>query len=156
MYEWSEDEKKIEFSHNPFSMPNYDHEAFLKLDASDRATIEKITAFQYDIVCNGVELSSGAIRNHKPDVMIKAFELAGYGREVVEEKFGGMLSAFRYGAPARRLGAGIDRIVMLLAGVDNIREVIVFLFNQQAQDLMMNAPGEATAKQLERVAHPRC
>ncbi|MEZ5956966.1 MAG: aspartate--tRNA ligase [Hyphomonadaceae bacterium] len=152
MYEWSEEEKKIDFSHNPFSMPNFDHEAFLKLDVNDRATIEKITAFQYDIVCNGVELSSGAIRNHKPEIMIKAFEIAGYGREVVEEKFGGMLNAFRYGAPPHGGSApGVDRIVMLLAGVDNIREVIVFPFNQQAQDLMMNAPGEVTPKQLKEL-----
>src|SRR5689334_12229037 len=152
MYEWSEEEKKIDFSHNPFSMPNYDHEKFLKLDPNDRETIEKITAFQYDIVCNGVELSSGAIRNHKPDIMIKAFEIAGYGREVVEEKFGDMLNAFRYGAPPHGGSApGVDRIVMLLAGVDNIREVIVFPFNQQAQDLMMNAPGEVTPKQLKEL-----
>ena len=152
MYEWSEEEKKIDFSHNPFSMPNFDHEAFLKLDVNDRATIEKITAFQYDIVCNGVELSSGAIRNHKPEIMIKAFEIAGYGREVVEEKFGGMLNAFRFGAPPHGGSApGVDRIVMLLAGVDNIREVIVFPFNQQAQDLMMNAPGEVTPKQLKEL-----
>ncbi|MGD9981087.1 MAG: aspartate--tRNA ligase [Hyphomonadaceae bacterium] len=152
MYEWSEEEKKIDFSHNPFSMPNYDHGAFLKLDPSDRATIEKITAFQYDIVCNGVELSSGAIRNHKTEIMIKAFEIAGYGRDVVEEKFGGMLNAFRYGAPPHGGSApGVDRIVMLLAGVDNIREVIVFPFNQQAQDLMMNAPGEVTPKQLKEL-----
>ncbi|ANP44748.1 aspartate--tRNA ligase [Candidatus Viadribacter manganicus] len=152
MYEWSEEEKKIDFSHNPFSMPNFDHEAFLKLDVNDRATIEKITAFQYDIVCNGVELSSGAIRNHKPEIMIKAFEIAGYGKEVVEEKFGGMLNAFRYGAPPHGGSApGVDRIVMLLAGVDNIREVIVFPFNQQAQDLMMNAPGEVTPKQLKEL-----
>jgi aspartyl-tRNA synthetase len=152
MYEWSEEEKKIDFSHNPFSMPNYDHAAFLQLDPDDRTTIEKITAFQYDIVCNGVELSSGAIRNHKPEIMIKAFEIAGYGREVVEEKFGGMLNAFRFGAPPHGGSApGVDRIVMLLAGVDNIREVIVFPFNQQAQDLMMNAPGEVTAKQLKEL-----
>jgi len=152
MYEWSEEEKKIDFSHNPFSMPNFDHEKFLKLDLSDRATIEKITAFQYDIVCNGVELSSGAIRNHKPEIMIKAFELAGYPQSVVEEKFGGMLNAFRYGAPPHGGSApGVDRIVMLLAGVDNIREVIVFPFNQQAQDLMMNAPGEVTPKQLKEL-----
>ena len=153
MYEWSEEEKKIDFSHNPFSMPNFDHDAFLKLDGADRDTIEKITAFQYDIVCNGVELSSGAIRNHKPEIMLKAFEIAGYGKEVVEEKFGGMLNAFRYGAPPHGGSApGIDRIVMLLAGVDNIREVIVFPFNQQAQDLMMNAPSEVTAKQLRELS----
>jgi aspartyl-tRNA synthetase len=159
MYEWSEEEKKIDFSHNPFSMPNFDHEKFLKLDPNDRETIEAITAFQYDIACNGVELSSGAIRNHKPDIMIKAFEIAGYGREMVEEKFGGMLNAFRYGAPPHGGSAqGVDRIVMLLAGVDNIREVIVFPFNQQAQDLMMNAPSEVSAKQLRelhiRLAEP--
>ncbi|HRE43448.1 MAG TPA: aspartate--tRNA ligase [Terricaulis sp.] len=152
MYEWSEEEKKIDFSHNPFSMPNFDHEAFLKLDPADRETIEAITAFQYDIVCNGVELSSGAIRNHKPEIMIKAFDLAGYPESVVEEKFGGMLNAFRFGAPPHGGSApGVDRIVMLLAGVDNIREVIVFPFNQQAQDLMMNAPGEVTPKQLKEL-----
>ncbi|MGE0530328.1 MAG: aspartate--tRNA ligase [Hyphomonadaceae bacterium] len=152
MYEWSEEEKKIDFSHNPFSMPNFDHEAFLKLDPNDRETIEKITAFQYDIVCNGVELSSGAIRNHKPEIMIKAFELAGYPKSVVEEKFGGMLNAFRFGAPPHGGSApGVDRIVMLLAGVDNIREVIVFPFNQQAQDLMMQAPSEVTPKQLKEL-----
>jgi aspartyl-tRNA synthetase len=152
MYEWSEEEKKIDFSHNPFSMPNFDHEAFLKLDPADRETIEAITAFQYDIVCNGVELSSGAIRNHKPDIMIKAFEIAGYGREVVEEKFGGMLNAFRFGAPPHGGSApGVDRIVMLLAGVENLREVIAFPLNQQAQDLMMNAPGEVTPKQLREL-----
>jgi aspartyl-tRNA synthetase len=152
MYEWSEEEKKIDFSHNPFSMPNFDHEQFLALDKNDRETIENITAFQYDIVCNGVELSSGAIRNHKPEIMLKAFEIAGYGAEVVEEKFGGMLNAFRYGAPPHGGSApGIDRIVMLLAGVDTIRDVIVFPLNQQAQDLMMNAPGEVTPRQLREL-----
>ena len=153
MYEWNEEEKKIDFSHNPFSMPNFDHDDFLKLDPSDRETIEGITAFQYDIVCNGVELSSGAIRNHKPDIMIKAFELAGYGREVVEEKFGGMLNAFRYGAPPHGGSApGVDRIVMLLAGATNIREVIAFPLNQQAQDLMMGAPSEVTTRQLRELS----
>jgi aspartyl-tRNA synthetase len=153
MYEWNEDEKKIDFSHNPFSMPNFDHDAFLKLDASDRDTIEGITAFQYDIVCNGVELSSGAIRNHKPDIMIKAFELAGYGQDVVEAKFGGMLNAFRYGAPPHGGSApGVDRIVMLLAGATNIREVIAFPLNQQAQDLMMGAPSEVSQKQLRELS----
>jgi aspartyl-tRNA synthetase len=152
MYEWNEDEKKIDFSHNPFSMPNFDHDTFLKLDPHNREIIEGITAFQYDIVCNGVELSSGAIRNHKPDIMIKAFEIAGYGREVVEEKFGGMLNAFRYGAPPHGGSApGVDRIVMLLAGVTNLREVIAFPLNQQAQDLMMGAPGEVTPKQLREL-----
>jgi aspartyl-tRNA synthetase len=152
MYEWNDDEKKIDFSHNPFSMPNYDHAAFLKLDATDKDEILNMTAFQYDIVCNGIELSSGAIRNHKPDVMIKAFEIAGYGRDVVEAKFGGMLNAFRYGAPPHGGSApGVDRIVMLLAGAENIREVIAFPLNQQAQDLMMQAPNEATDKQLKEL-----
>jgi aspartyl-tRNA synthetase len=159
MYEWNEDEKKIDFSHNPFSMPNFDHGKFLALDKNDKDTILGITAFQYDIVCNGVELSSGAIRNHKPDIMLKAFEIAGYGADVVEAKFGGMLNAFRYGAPPHGGSApGVDRIVMLLAGVENLREVIAFPLNQQAQDLMMQAPNEVTEKQLKelhiRVAMP--
>jgi aspartyl-tRNA synthetase len=152
MYEWNEDEKKIDFSHNPFSMPNYDHDAFVKLDKGDKNKILGITAFQYDIVCNGVELSSGAIRNHKPEIMLKAFEIAGYGADVVEAKFGGMLNAFRYGAPPHGGSApGIDRIVMLLAGVQNLREVICFPLNQQAQDLMMQAPNEVTERQLKEL-----
>jgi aspartyl-tRNA synthetase len=159
MYEWNEDEKRIDFSHNPFSMPNFDHGKFLALDKADKETILGLTAFQYDIVCNGVELSSGAIRNHKPDIMLKAFEIAGYGADVVEAKFGGMLNAFRYGAPPHGGSApGVDRIVMLLAGVENLREVIAFPLNQQAQDLMMQAPNEVTEKQLKelhiRVALP--
>ncbi len=153
MYEWDEDNKKIDFSHNPFSMPNFDTDEFLKLEAdADKDTLLGITAFQYDIVCNGIELSSGAIRNHKPDVMLKAFEIAGYGAEVVEEKFGGMLNAFRYGAPPHGGSApGVDRIVMLLAGVENLREVIAFPLNQQAQDLLMGAPGEVDPKQLKEL-----
>jgi aspartyl-tRNA synthetase len=152
MYEWNEEEKKIDFSHNPFSMPNFDHIAFLKLSQEDAETILGITAFQYDIVCNGVELSSGAIRNHKPEIMLKAFEIAGYGPDVVEEKFGGMLNAFRYGAPPHGGSApGIDRIVMLLAGTDTIRDVILFPLNQQAQDLMMQAPNTVTMKQLREL-----
>ena len=152
MYEWNEDEKKIDFSHNPFSMPQFDREKFLALDLADRATIEGIKAYQYDIVCNGIELSSGAIRNHDPDVMLKAFEIAGYAREETEEKFAGMLNAFRYGAPPHGGTApGIDRIVMLIAGVENLREVTMFPMNQQAQDLMMNAPGEASLKQLREL-----
>jgi aspartyl-tRNA synthetase len=159
MYEWNEEEKKIDFSHNPFSMPNFDHAKFLALDKADAETILGITAFQYDIVCNGVELSSGAIRNHKPDIMLKAFEIAGYGADVVEAKFGGMLNAFRYGAPPHGGSApGVDRIVMLLAGVENLREVIAFPLNQQAEDLMMQAPNEVTEKQLKelhiRIAPP--
>jgi aspartyl-tRNA synthetase len=152
MYEWNGDEKKIDFSHNPFSMPNFDHGKFLALDKADKETILGITAFQYDIVCNGVELSSGAIRNHKPDIMLKAFEIAGYGADVVEAKFGGMLNAFRYGAPPHGGSApGVDRIVMLLAGVENLREVIAFPLNQQAQDLMMQAPNEVTEMQLKEL-----
>ncbi|MCC6919197.1 MAG: aspartate--tRNA ligase [Alphaproteobacteria bacterium] len=152
MYELNDD-KQIDFSHNPFSMPNFDHDAFLKLDReADRDTILGITAFQYDIVCNGIELSSGAIRNHRPEIMIKAFELAGYGRDTVEEKFGGMLNAFRYGAPPHGGSApGVDRIVMLLADEENLREVTTFPMNQKAEDLMMGAPSEVTLKQLREL-----
>jgi aspartyl-tRNA synthetase len=152
MYEWNEDEKKIDFSHNPFSMPQFDREKFLALDPADQDTILGIKAFQYDIVCNGIELSSGAIRNHDPDVMLKAFEIAGYKRDETEVKFAGMLNAFRYGAPPHGGTApGIDRMVMLLAGVDNLREIILFPMNQRAEDLMMNAPSEATLKQLREL-----
>jgi aspartyl-tRNA synthetase len=152
MYEWNEDEKKIEFSHNPFSMPNFDRARFLALDNNDRDTILNIKAFQYDIVCNGVELSSGAIRNHDPDVMLKAFEIAGYPREVTEEKFGGMLNAFRYGAPPHGGTApGIDRIVMLIAGEENLREVTMFPMNQKAEDMMMGAPSEVSPRQLREL-----
>ncbi|MEQ8379041.1 aspartate--tRNA ligase [Parvibaculum sp.] len=159
MYEWNEDEKKIDFSHNPFSMPNYPADKFLALDKGDTDEILGMTAFQYDIVCNGVELSSGAVRNHKPDVMYKAFEIAGYDKSVVETKFGGMLNAFKYGAPPHGgLAPGIDRMVMLLAGVENLREVTMFPMNQQAQDLLMQAPSEVEQKQLRelhiRIAPP--
>jgi aspartyl-tRNA synthetase len=152
MYEWNEEEKKIDFSHNPFSMPNFDRAKFLALDNNDAETILNIKAFQYDIVCNGVELSSGAIRNHDPDIMLKAFEIAGYPREVTEEKFGGMLNAFRYGAPPHGGTApGIDRIVMLIAGEENLREVILFPMNQKAEDLMMGAPSEVSPRQLREL-----
>ncbi|HSZ73273.1 MAG TPA: aspartate--tRNA ligase, partial [Rhizomicrobium sp.] len=152
MYEWNEDEKKIDFSHNPFSMPQFPRDKFLALDGADRDTIQSIKAYQYDIVCNGVELSSGAIRNHDPDVMLKAFEIAGYAREETEARFGGMLNAFRYGAPPHGGTApGIDRIVMLIAGEENLREVTMFPMNQQAQDLMMNAPSEVSARQLREL-----
>ncbi|MBI1330997.1 MAG: aspartate--tRNA ligase [Alphaproteobacteria bacterium] len=152
MFEWNEDEKKIDFSHNPFSMPQFDRDAFLKLTDGDKDTILGIKAYQYDIVCNGIELSSGAIRNHDPDVMLKAFELAGYAREDTEARFGGMLNAFRYGAPPHGGTApGIDRIVMLLAGEENLREVTMFPMNQQAQDLMMGAPSDVSAKQLKEL-----
>jgi len=147
MYERNEDTGAIEFSHNPFSMPQGGLEALTSKDPLD------ILAYQYDIVCNGVELSSGAIRNHKPDIMLKAFEIAGYGPEVVEKKFGGMLNAFRYGAPPHGGSApGIDRIVMLIADEPNIREVIVFPMNQRAEDLMMGAPSEVTEKQLRELS----
>ncbi|WP_421862921.1 aspartate--tRNA ligase [Parvibaculum sp.] len=152
MFEWNEDEKKIDFSHNPFSMPNYPLDKFLALDKDDADEILGMTAFQYDIVCNGVELSSGAVRNHKPDVMYKAFEIAGYDKSVVETKFGGMLNAFKYGAPPHGgLAPGIDRMVMLLAGVENLREVTMFPMNQQAQDLLMQAPSEVEQKQLKEL-----
>jgi aspartyl-tRNA synthetase len=152
MFEWSEEEKRIDFSHNPFSMPNFDLDAFLALDAADRDTILGITAFQYDIVCNGIELSSGAIRNHRPDVMRKAFGLAGYGAEVLEAKFGGMLRALTYGAPPHGgIAPGIDRIVMLLCGEQNLREVVLYPMNQRAEDLLMGAPSEVTPKQLREL-----
>ncbi|HKX64691.1 MAG TPA: aspartate--tRNA ligase [Rhizomicrobium sp.] len=152
MYEWNEDDKKIDFSHNPFSMPQFDREKFLALDKNDNDTILGLKAYQYDIVCNGYELSSGAIRNHDPDVMLKAFEIAGYAREETEEKFKGMINAFRHGAPPHGGTApGIDRIVMLLAGEENLREVTMFPMTQQAQDLLMNAPSPAGAKQLKEL-----
>ena len=152
MYEWNEDEKKIDFSHNPFSMPNLPADEFLALDATDREKILSLRAIQYDIVCNGVELSSGAIRNHIPDVMKKAFAIAGYDESVLEQKFGGMLHALSLGAPPHGgIAPGIDRIVMLLCGEENLREVVLFPMNQRAEDLMMGAPSEATPKQLREL-----
>jgi aspartyl-tRNA synthetase len=152
MYEWSEEEKKIDFSHNPFSMPNMPIDDFLKLDAADHDRILAIKAFQYDIVCNGVELSSGAIRNHRPDVMKKAFAIAGYGEDTLEQKFGGMLRALSLGAPPHGgIAPGIDRIVMLLCGEENLREVVLFPMNQRAEDLLMGAPSEVSPKQLREL-----
>jgi aspartyl-tRNA synthetase len=152
MYEWNEAEKKIDFSHNPFSMPNYPIDGFLALDPADEKTILSIIAIQYDIVCNGVELSSGAIRNHRPDVMRKAFAIAGYDESVLEAKFGGMLRALSYGAPPHGgIAPGIDRIVMLLCGEENLREVVLFPMNQRAEDLLMGAPSEVSAKQLREL-----
>ncbi len=147
MYEWDEEEKKIDFSHNPFSMPKGGLEG---LEGTDPLELK---AYQYDIVCNGYEIGSGAIRNHLPEVMVKAFGIAGYEEAVLQERFGGMYRAFQYGAPPHGgMAAGIDRIVMLLAGKQNLREVTVFPMNQQAQDLMMGAPSEATPKQLRELS----
>jgi aspartyl-tRNA synthetase len=152
MYEWNEEEKKIDFSHNPFSMPNLPYEEFLALDPKDEEKLLSIKAIQYDIVCNGVELSSGAIRNHRPDVMKKAFAIAGYSEAELESKFGGMLNALSYGAPPHGgIAPGIDRIVMLLAGEENLREIVLFPMNQKAEDLMMGAPSEVSAKQLREL-----
>ncbi|MCH8685293.1 aspartate--tRNA ligase [Pedomonas mirosovicensis] len=147
MFEYDEQEKKVIFSHNPFSMPQGEMEAL-----ETKHPLE-ILAYQYDIVCNGVELSSGAIRNHKPEIMYKAFEIAGYTKADVDEKFGGMINAFKLGAPPHGGSApGVDRIVMLLADEPNIREVIVFPMNQRAEDLMMNAPSEVSPKQLRELS----
>jgi aspartyl-tRNA synthetase len=152
MYEWNEEEKKIDFSHNPFSMPNMEVDEFLALDAADHEKILSLKAVQYDIVCNGVELSSGAIRNHRPEVMRKAFAIAGYDDSVLEQKFGGMLRALSLGAPPHGgIAPGIDRIVMLLCGEENLREVVLFPMNQRAQDLMMGAPSEVSARQLREL-----
>jgi aspartyl-tRNA synthetase len=152
MYEWNEEEKKIDFSHNPFSMPNLPAEEFLALEAADREKVLGLKAIQYDIVCNGVELSSGAIRNHRPDVMKKAFAIAGYDEGVLEQKFGGMLHALSLGAPPHGgIAPGVDRIVMLLCGEENLREVVLFPMNQRAEDLMMGAPSEASPKQLREL-----
>jgi aspartyl-tRNA synthetase len=146
MYEWDEVEQRVIFSHNPFSMPQGEMEALETMNPLD------ILAYQYDIVCNGIELSSGAIRNHKPEIMYKAFEIAGYDRSVVDEKFKGMITAFKYGAPPHGGSApGVDRIVMLLADEPNIREVILFPMNQKAEDLMMGAPSYVSEKQLREL-----
>ncbi|MEN9931691.1 MAG: aspartate--tRNA ligase, partial [Pseudomonadota bacterium] len=146
MFEYDEDAKKIDFSHNPFSMPQGELEA---LETQDPLTIK---AYQYDIVCNGVELSSGAIRNHRPDIMYKAFEIAGYTQAQVDENFSGMINAFKFGAPPHGGSApGVDRMVMLIADEPNIREVIVFPMTQKAEDLMMNAPAPVTMKQLREL-----
>ncbi|KAA0970241.1 aspartate--tRNA ligase [Aureimonas fodinaquatilis] len=145
-YEWQEEEKKVDFSHNPFSMPQGGMDA---LEGQDPLSIK---AYQYDIVCNGFEIASGGIRNHLPEAMVKAFEIAGYSRNDVEERFGGLYRAFQYGAPPHGgMAAGVDRIVMLLCGVKNLREITMFPMNQQAYDLLMNAPAEATPTQLREL-----
>ena len=146
MYEESEETGEIEFSHNPFSMPQGGMKALEEMNPLD------IYAYQYDLVCNGVELSSGAVRNHDPQIMIKAFEIAGYGVETIEKKFNALFSAFKFGAPPHAgIAPGVDRMVMLLLGEPNIREVIAFPMNKNAQDLLMNAPSEVTELQLKEV-----
>jgi aspartyl-tRNA synthetase len=147
MYEYDETEKKIDFSHNPFSMPQGGLEALL--NTNDALTIK---AFQYDIVCNGYEIASGGVRNHSPEAMVKAFEIAGYGEKEVVERFGGMYRAFQYGAPPHGgMAAGVDRIVMLLCGTSNLREISLFPMNQRAEDLMMGAPSDVSPKQLREL-----
>jgi aspartyl-tRNA synthetase len=146
MYEYNEEEKKVDFSHNPFSMPQGGLEALTTQDPLG------IKAFQYDITCNGYEIASGGIRNHRPEAMVKAFEIAGYGEADVVERFGGMYRAFQYGAPPHGgMAAGVDRIVMLLCGTTNLREISLFPMNQRAEDLLMGAPSEVTAKQLREL-----
>lgn len=146
MYEYNEEDKKVDFSHNPFSMPQGGLDA---LKGQDPLTIK---AFQYDITCNGYEIASGGIRNHVPEAMVKAFEIAGYGEQEVVDRFGGMYRAFQYGAPPHGgMAAGVDRIVMLLCGTTNLREISLFPMNQQAMDLLMGAPSEATPKQLREL-----
>ncbi len=146
MFEYNEEDKKVDFAHNPFSMPQGGLEAL-----QTKAPLE-ISAFQYDLVCNGYEIASGGIRNHKPDAMVKAFEIAGYSEETVVERFGGLYRAFQYGAPPHGgMAAGVDRIIMLVAGEQNLREVALFPMNQRAEDLLMGAPSEASGKQLREL-----
>ena len=152
MYEIGEESQKLEFCHNPFSMPNGGLNALLAAEKGELDPLT-ITAFQYDLVCNGVELSSGAVRNHDPDTMVKAFELVGLGENEVMSKFPAMYNAFTYGAPPHAgIAPGVDRMVMLLAGEESIREIIAFPMNKNAQDLMMNAPGDVSEKQLDELS----
>ena len=150
-YEWNEDEKKVDFSHNPFSMPQGGLEALTAAKTPEEQI--KLKAYQYDIVCNGYEIASGGVRNHRPDAMVAAFGIAGLGPEVVEERFGGMFRAFQYGAPPHGgMAAGIERMVMLLTGCKTVRDVALFPMNQQANDLLMGAPSEVSAKQLRELS----
>ena len=157
-YEWNEDDKKIDFSHNPFSMPQGGKATLDAAISSARAsgTTEdylKIKAYQYDIVCNGFEIASGSVRNHMPETMVKAFEITGLTQADVEARFGGLYRAFQYGAPPHGgMAAGIDRMVMLLVGAKNLREISLFPMNQQANDLLMGAPSEVSPKQLRELS----
>ncbi|MBQ2152674.1 MAG: Asp-tRNA(Asn)/Glu-tRNA(Gln) amidotransferase GatCAB subunit C, partial [Clostridia bacterium] len=146
MYEYDEDSGNIIFTHNPFSMPQGGLEALNTMDPVD------ILAYQYDIVCNGVELSSGAVRNHDIDIMVKAFDIAGYSEEQLKAKFSALYNAFKYGAPPHAgMAPGVDRMIMLLTGEENIREIIAFPMNSNAQDLLLGSPGEVTEQQLREV-----
>jgi aspartyl-tRNA synthetase len=151
-YEWNEDDKKVDFSHNPFSMPKGGREA---LEAAEKAGTDAILALkanQYDMVCNGYEIASGSIRNHLPETMVKAFEITGLSRADVESRFGGLYRAFQYGAPPHGgMAAGIERMVMLLTGCKTVRDVALFPMNQQANDLLMSAPSDVTPKQLREL-----
>jgi aspartyl-tRNA synthetase len=152
-YEWNEDDKKIDFSHNPFSMPKGGHAALEAAEKQGRDALLALKANQYDIVCNGYEIASGSVRNHLPETMVKAFEITGLSRSDVEARFGGLYRAFQYGAPPHGgMAAGIERVVMLLTGCKTVREVALFPMNQQAADLLMNAPSEASPKQLRELS----
>ena len=152
-YEWNEDDKKIDFSHNPFSMPKGGHAALEAAEKDGRDALLALKANQYDIVCNGYEIASGSVRNHLPETMVKAFEITGLSRADVEARFGGLYRAFQYGAPPHGgMAAGIERVVMLLTGCKTVREVALFPMNQQAADLLMNAPSEASPKQLRELS----
>ncbi|MFV0299261.1 MAG: amino acid--tRNA ligase-related protein, partial [Hyphomicrobiaceae bacterium] len=152
-YEWNEDDKKIDFSHNPFSMPNGGREALEAAEKEGKEALLALKANQYDIVCNGDEIASGSVRNHVPETMVKAFEITGLTRQDVEDRFGGLYRAFQYGAPPHGgMAAGIERMVMLLTGCKAVRDVALFPMNQQAQDLLMGAPAEASPKQLRELS----
>jgi aspartyl-tRNA synthetase len=152
-YEWNEDDKKIDFSHNPFSMPKGGREALEAAEKEGRDALLALKANQYDIVCNGFEIASGSVRNHVPETMVKAFEITGLSQADVEARFGGLYRAFQYGAPPHGgMAAGIDRMVMLLVGAKNLREISLFPMNQQANDLLMGAPSEVEPKQLRELS----
>ena len=152
-YEWNEDDKKIDFSHNPFSMPKGGKEALEKAQAEGQDALLALKANQYDIVCNGFEIASGSVRNHRPDTMVKAFEITGLTQADVEARFGGLYRAFQFGAPPHGgMAAGIDRVVMLIVGAKNLREISLFPMNQQAADLLMGAPSDVTPKQLRELS----